>query len=107
LRQNEKRGSGLTNYILKACYHPAMDEKREQRIHAAFKRCDVGTTLLSPPSLVTDDEVQVQFSGLEWTAKQDGTETELEICLDDVARATRLASELRACGMVVGVAPAE
>jgi hypothetical protein len=82
-----------------------MDEKREQRIHAAFKRCDVRTTLRS--SLIRDDEVQGQFSGLEWTAKQDGTETELEICVDDVARATRLASELRACGMVVGVAPAE
>jgi hypothetical protein len=47
--------------------------------------------------------VQVLWSDVNWNGNMDGTGTELEIYVDNPLRATRLASELRACGMVVHV----
>ena len=97
----------MTGFIVKARYQPKMDEKREQRIHAAFERCDVKVSRFALPSVIEDDAVQVHFSDVDWVANEDGTETQLEIYVGDVSRATRVASELRACGMVVGMRPAE
>ena len=51
----------------------------------------------------TLDGAPVTFSDVNWYSNMDGTETQLEIYVDDPLRATRLASELRACGMVVHV----
>jgi hypothetical protein len=70
--------------ILTAKYEGKIDDRREQRIHAAFKRCGV-----SP-----------RFD-VDWTS-EDETDHELEIFVGDgLERANRLAAELRACGMIV------
>ena len=52
----------MTGFIVKARYQPKMDEKREQRIHAAFERCDVKVSRFALPSVIEDDAVQVHFS---------------------------------------------
>jgi hypothetical protein len=95
-------------YIVKAQYAPKLDEKREKRIHAALDRCNVKQAVFSLPAAIDGDAdavpFQSRFSELDWMANEDGTETELEIYVGaDPLRAARLASELRACGMVVGV----
>jgi hypothetical protein len=88
--------------IVTAQYQGKMDERREQRIHAAFKRCDVQTAAHSAYVLKSGDgsEIPVMFTNVEWTSNEDGTDTELTIYVDGCERATRLASELRACGLM-------
>ncbi|MFZ2078922.1 MAG: hypothetical protein WAV38_20165 [Xanthobacteraceae bacterium] len=75
--------------IVTATYKGEIDARRERRIKAAVERCG---------------ELWVR---VDWTEHKFGghitTELTIAIC-DDHERAIRLASELRACGLMVGVA---
>jgi hypothetical protein len=93
----------MTDFIITACYEPKMDKRREQRINAALERCDVRLGVPMPGMMFNGQEVQCFYSDVNWNSDMNGTETQLEIYVDDALRATRLASELRACGMVVHV----
>src|SRR5262249_38227271 len=75
-------------FVVKAQYAGGMDIKREERIHEAFERCVVR---------VTRDLLWLENKGT----------TEIEIELDEHARAERLASVLRACGLTVTVEEVE
>jgi hypothetical protein len=107
------------SFIVTAEYEGKMDDRREDRIHAVFERCGVDCTLrVSHPPVPIDDgvsdvdhsgELQIGFSDVEWCENQngDGTGTELTIHIGEHERATRLASELRACGLRVGITTEE
>ena len=90
----------MTGFIIHASYEPKLGERREQRIYDALERCNVRTGELMPFTL---DGSSGDFSDVNWNSNRDGTGNELEIYVDDPLRATRAASELRACGMVVHV----
>ena len=92
----------MTGFIINASYGPKIDERREQRIHDALERCGVQIGY-SLPGTMDGKEIQMVFSEVDWNSNRDGSANELEIYVDDPLRATRLASELRACGMVVHV----
>jgi hypothetical protein len=93
--------------IVTAKYDGKIDEGREARIHKVFDRCGVRLGVHEPltPEQVARGEFSVAFTDVEWTSNHDGTWTHLRIYLgdDEHDRAKRLASELRACGMVVGI----
>jgi hypothetical protein len=93
----------MTDFIITACYEPKMDKRREQRIRDALERCDVKMGVLLPLTIEGIEDAQVTWSDVNWNGNRDGTGTELEIYVDNPLRATRLASELWACGMVVHV----
>jgi hypothetical protein len=94
----------MTYFIITAHYEPKMDERREQRILDALERCDVTMDDPMPGLRFNGQEVQGTYSDVDWKQGEDGTETQLEIYAgNDPTRASRLASELRACGMVVNV----
>jgi hypothetical protein len=76
----------ITEFIVKATYHGKIDARREQRIDAVLDRCGVGGNW-----------------GVQWLSYP--TELRIEIAGDE--RATRLASELRACGLLVSIGPDE
>ena len=99
----------MSGFNVSAYYEPKMDKRREKRIDASLDRCGVRRAVFSLPAIVDGDDAsapfQVQFSDIDWTMNEDNTETTLEIHVDDIARALRLASELRACGMMVSVGP--
>jgi hypothetical protein len=85
--------------IVKAQYAGKINGRREERVHAALTRCDV--RLFEP---VPEVKGKAGFSDLEWTENEEGRgETKLTICVAEQERATRLASELRACGMMVAI----
>ena len=88
-----------------ATYAAKMTERREQRIRAAFKQCDVHAVRATMTGRFGEEDFPIVLSDIDWTSGEDGTETELKIFIgdDDMERATRLASELRACGMVASV----
>ena len=92
-------------FVVTATYEGKMDKRREQRIHAAFKRCGVLLPVLQPltPEQQANGEFPIAFTNVEWISNEDDTETELTIYVDGHERATRLASELRACGLQVGM----
>jgi hypothetical protein len=90
----------MTGFIINARYEPKIDERREQRILDALERCDVSMGALMPFTL---DGAPVTFSDVDWNSNRDGSANELEIYVGGQDRATRLAAELRACGMVVHV----
>ena len=94
-------------FVVTATYEGKMDKRREQRIHAAFERCRVRLPVLVEP-LTPEQQangvIPISFTNVEWTSNEDGTQTELTIYVDGHERATRLASELRACGLLVGMA---
>lgn len=83
----------MSSFIVRGYYEPKMDEKRAARIRSAMKRYRIAHVL--------------HPGDFEWTVNLDDAETEIKIFVDDLSRANRLASELRACGMIVGMAPAE
>jgi len=90
----------MSGYTVTAFYEPKMDDKRHDRIHTAFKRCGVR---LAVHDLTAEHGFSVTFSDVDWTALEDGSETELIIHCEELDNATRLVSELRACGMIVTV----
>ena len=94
-------------FVVTATYQGKMDKRREQRIHAAFKRWDV--LPLAPAEPLTPEqqangEFPVFFTNVEWTSNEDDTQTKLTIYVRGHERATRLQSELRACGLQASVA---
>ena len=93
-------------FVVTATYEGKMDKRREERIHAAFKRCGVRLPVVKPltPEQLANGEFPVFFSNIEWISNEDGTETELTIYVNGDEQATRLKSELRACGLLVGTA---
>jgi hypothetical protein len=94
----------MTDFIITACYEPKMDERREQRINAALERSGVRLDVPMPGMMFNGQEVQCSYSDVNWKSDMNGTGTELEIYAGiDPMRASRLAAELRACGMVVHV----
>ena len=94
----------MTGYFVHAIYKPKMDQRREKRTQDALKRCDAwGHTPPPMSASLGGNQVQLNFSNVDWTGYDDGTETELEIFIDDPARAQRLAAELRCCGMSAAV----
>lgn len=90
--------------MVSAEYRGKMDEAREGRVHKVFERYGVR---FGEPSPVLSKALGVRatVSDVEWTCNADGTWNRLKIHIDEEERerAVRLASELRACGMVVGV----
>jgi hypothetical protein len=90
-------------FVVTATYEGKMDERREQRIHAAFKRCGVRLPVVEPltPEQLANGAFPVFFSDIEWLSNEDNTQTELTIYIDGHEQATRLKSELRACGLLV------
>jgi hypothetical protein len=69
-----------------AFYQGKMDDRREQRIHEVFRRCGVHGKY-----------------DINWTSNDDHTGHEITIVVDHKEGATRLASELRACGLMVSI----
>jgi hypothetical protein len=90
-------------FLIDAKYAPKMEAKREARIYALMDRFGVKMsvyTIHQDGSITAGD-----FSELDWCSCEDGTDTHLEIFVAEQERAKRLASELRACGMVTAVRP--
>jgi hypothetical protein len=81
----------IMGFIVTAIYESKIDEPREQRIHAVFKRCGI------------------RAAEIEWTAEgtseDDLTSHQLIFTIDEHERAVRLGSELRACGLMVSIQP--
>jgi hypothetical protein len=96
----------MSDYMVTAIYEPKMDKKREKRINAALDRCNVKRAVHMGNAATEDgDYFPICFSEINWMSCKDGSGTELEISVDDDReRAKRLASELRACGMVTAIA---
>jgi hypothetical protein len=69
-----------------------MDEKRAKRIEATLERC--GISLQRWPSLISPH----LYWGL--VARISDTGYEINLCVNGSDNATRLASELRGCGMI-------
>jgi hypothetical protein len=95
----------MSAFTVSAYYEPNMDNRREKRINAALDRCGVRRAAYIGDGDEGSGPFPIYFSDIDWEACEDNTETMLEISVDDKARALRLASELRACGMVVSVCP--
>jgi hypothetical protein len=81
--------------VITASYAPKLEKRREERIHAALF-----------------DKHKVRVTELDWMGGAGDTDTEIEIYIDGneshgrgdpQERATRLASDLRACGMAVTI----
>jgi hypothetical protein len=93
--------------IVTAKYDGKKDEARENRIHKVFDRCGVRLAVFDPDIELAPGQFQVGFSDVDWASYGDGDdeETRLRIHVEDEEhdRAERLASELRCCGMVVGI----
>jgi hypothetical protein len=98
--------------VVIARYKPKMTRERDRRIRAALERCGVRLVRSEMSTMtvrIDDREVPVPLSDVDWCASvdDDGTETETELTIsgfgDDMARATRVAAELRCCGMVASV----
>jgi hypothetical protein len=97
----------MSVFVVTAAYEPKMDEKRERRIHTALDRCDVKRGVdTGLRGQVGGHSFPIRFSEIDWIALEDGSQTELTIHVDE-KRAKKLASELRACGMIVTVGPAQ
>jgi hypothetical protein len=79
-------------FIVTASYEGKIDVRRERRIHAAFKRCGVCLC-------------RSEYGGgdVNWMQNDAATDHEIEIWVDQRERATRLASELRANGLIVNI----
>jgi hypothetical protein len=91
--------------IVTAKYEGTMDEKRGQRVLDAFERCGVRLAVFDPDEKIEPGEMHIGFSDVDWSQDEDGEE--LEIHFDDHERATRLAAELRSCGLRVAVSVAD
>ncbi len=96
-------------FLVKARYEGEIDDRREQRIHAAFDRCGVRVGVFSTADAIEPGEVRVGFSDVDWSQGEndDGEiEHQIEIYVGDRERAVRLVSELKACGMIGAMEPA-
>ena len=83
-------------FVVTATYEGKMDQRRKQRIYAALERCDLWMPAVPSSGF--------SYPDVNWTSNEDGTETDVEIYVKGHERATRLASELRACGLLVSIA---
>jgi hypothetical protein len=92
---NEQQETIMT-FFVHAIYRSEIDRRHEGRIRAAIDRCDMwGST-----PLLTIDGQKVRWLRI-W--KEDGGGNSVELYTDDEARAQRLASEFRGCGMVARI----
>jgi hypothetical protein len=92
-------------FIVTARYQGKMDKRREQRIYTACDRYGVRVVAHPVYVLMAEDgsKIPITRTDIEWTQNDDGSDHGLKIYIDDRERATRLASELRACGLMVSV----
>lgn len=79
-----------------AKYEGEIGERRERRIHDVFERCGVRMPVLD------NKWQQIGHADVEWCEDKTGHELKIHVG-EDRERANRLASELRACGMMVGI----
>ena len=82
--------------MIKAQYNGKLTARREQRIEDVLRRFDAFKSVRSGQFLANGSELL--FTNVEWNQSEDGTD--LTFPIED-AKAERIASELRACGLVV------
>jgi hypothetical protein len=103
----------MSDYMLTARYEPKMTKKREARICEALDKSGVRWGIGNTPDFCGEIDGQtfpIYFSDVDWMCEDEDKNTELEISMRDRGglspvkdRADRLASELRACGMIVSI----
>lgn len=86
--------------IIQARFLGALGERREKRINDVLDRFDAWKLVPSGQRLKLNEEEDVEFmhSAVDWNEDEDGTQ--IEFAIED-EKAVRIASELRACGLMV------